>query len=213
MIVSGAVADKPSRLVDPAEPIELAWETSPYVSRGGLKLAGALDAFGIDPAGLRCLDLGSSTGGFTDLLLQRGAREVVAVDVGRGQLDWKLRGDPRVVSMEKTDVRDLDPAGLGRFDLVTADLSFISLRTVIPAVARLAVGARVVALVKPQFEVGRARVGKGGIVRDEALRAEAVNAVREAARAAGLRFLGEATSPVPGTEGNVEIFLDLQGLK
>jgi 23S rRNA (cytidine1920-2'-O)/16S rRNA (cytidine1409-2'-O)-methyltransferase len=205
VLVSGAVAMKPSRLVDPGEPIELVGEGLPFVSRGGLKLAAALDAFGIDPRGRRCLDLGASTGGFTDVLLQRGAVHVLAVDVGTGQLDWSLRTHPRVTSLERTDVRELEPDE--PVDLVVADLSFISLRTVMASIAAAAGDADVILLVKPQFEVGRARIGKGGIVRDPAAHRHAVDAVRDAAAAHGLSARGEIESPVPGTEGNKEFFL------
>lgn len=208
--VSGAPATKPGRLVDTAEPIEVVGDPRPYVSRGGVKLAGALDAFGMDPTGYRCLDLGASTGGFTDCLLGRGAREVVAVDVGRGQLDWSLRKDPRVEVRERTDVRDLDPGGLGSFDLVVCDLAFISLRTVLGPIAVVAGEAQVLALVKPQFEVGRGRVGKGGVVRDPALREEALRSVVRAAREAGLEAVGSCPAPIPGADGNVETFLLLR---
>jgi len=178
----------------------------PYVSRGGLKLEAALDAFGIDPSGRTALDIGASTGGFTDCLLQRGAVEVLAVDVGYGQLDWKLRNDPRVRVLEKTNIRHADPAALGRFDLVVIDVSFISLRLVLPvAAACLAPGGRIVALVKPQFEVGRGEVEKGGIVRDPAKQRAAVEAIRDFARKElGLRAEGVIPSPVRGARGNQE---------
>lgn len=208
--VSGAPALKPSRLVDPADPIEVSGPPPPYVSRGGVKLAGALDAFGIDVTRRRCLDAGASTGGFTDCLLQRGASSVVAVDVGRGQLDWSLRNDARVTAMERTDIRSLGGDAVGEVDLVVADLSFISLRTVMPALAGLARGADLVVLVKPQFEVGRASVGKGGVVRDDALRAGAVDAVAAAAGAAGLCTLATAESSIAGADGNREVFLHLR---
>lgn len=208
VLVSGSVAEKPARLVDDSEPIHVTGDLPRYVSRGGLKLEGALDAFVIDVSGMRCLDLGASTGGFTDCLLKAGASEVVAVDVGRGQLAWELRNHPSVKSMERTDVRDLDD--LGEFGLVTVDLSFISLRTVMPAVSRLAGRAPVLALVKPQFEVGRARVGSGGVVRDRSLHDEAVRAVVEAAAATGLHHHGTKESVLPGAEGNLEYFVLLR---
>lgn len=210
VLVSGSVADKPGRMVQPSEPIALARPVRPFVSRGGEKLEGALDAFRIDVAGRRCMDVGASTGGFTDCLLKRGAASVVAVDVGRGQLEWSLRKDSRVEVMEQTDVRDLDPATLGRFELVVVDLSFISLRTVMPSLARVAGGAPVVALVKPQFEVGRARVGSGGVVRDRALHDEAVSGVIEAAESIGLRCVARVQSPLLGAEGNKEFFVHLE---
>lgn len=207
VLVSGSVATKPARLVDAGEPIAFLREPPPYVSRGGEKLAGALEKLGIDPEGLRCLDVGSSTGGFTDCLLQRGATEVVACDVGRGQLDAKLRDDPHVRVLERTDVRDLDPQALGHVDLVVCDLSFISLRTVMPHLAALAADAPVLVLVKPQFEVGRGRVGKGGVVRDPGLRSEAVETVVAAAAEHDLAALGSCESPLAGAEGNREVFV------
>ncbi|MFZ5477128.1 MAG: TlyA family RNA methyltransferase, partial [Myxococcota bacterium] len=177
-IVSGNVlvddkpVDKPGTKVREEQVVRLREAPLKYVSRGGLKLEAALDAFGIDPAGRVCADLGASTGGFTDCLLQRGAARVYAIDVGYGQLAWKLRQDPRVVVMERTNVRHLEgpPEPLG---LVVGDLSFISLRLVVPALARLG-SPELVLLVKPQFEVGRADVGKGGLVRDPAARARAL---------------------------------------
>jgi 23S rRNA (cytidine1920-2'-O)/16S rRNA (cytidine1409-2'-O)-methyltransferase len=178
-----------------------------FVSRGGEKLEHALSRFGIDVAGLVVLDAGASTGGFTDCLLQRAAARVYAVDVGHGQLDQRLREDPRVVVMERTHIRDLESLP-EQPDLATVDVSFISLALVLPAVARvLAPSADVVALVKPQFEVGREAVGKGGVVRDPALRAEAVAHVRHAAEEAGFAVRGESPSVLPGPKGNQEIFL------
>ena len=189
--------------------VRLRAAAAPFVSRGGEKLAGALDAFGIDVGGQMALDVGASTGGFTDCLLQRGARRVVAVDVGRGQLAWTLRQDPRVTLLERTNARRLDPAMLPEVpDLATIDVSFISLRLVLPAIARVvAPHASIVALVKPQFEVGRGRVGKGGVVRDPGLRAEAVASVRAAAEGLGLMVRGETESVLPGPKGNREVFL------
>lgn len=208
--VSGSTATKPSRMVDPSEPVELTGPPPRYVGRGGLKLERALAAFGIDPSGTRCLDVGSSTGGFTDCLLQHGASEVVAVDVGTGQLDWSLRNDPRVRVLERTDVRDLDAAALGSFDLVVVDVSFISLRTVMPALTALAGAAPVVALVKPQFEVGRKHVGSGGVVRDPSLHTEAVDGVIGAAGAHGLAHVATEESPVTGADGNREFLVLLR---
>ncbi len=185
--------------------LRLKGEDHGYVSRGGVKLAGALDAFGVDPEGLVCADLGASTGGFTDCLLQRGAAKVYAVDVGYGQLAWKLRQDPRVVVLERTNVRHLEglpePAAL-----VVGDLSFISLKLVLPAIARLcAPGAQLVLLVKPQFEVGREQVGRRGLVRDADARAAAVRAVLEEATAQGFEALGDVESPIKGQKsGNTE---------
>jgi len=204
--VDGEVADKAGRAVAPDATIAVAGADHPWVSRGGVKLAAALDAFGIDPAGRRCLDVGASTGGFTDVALARGAAQVVALDVGRGQLDWKLRSDPRVVVMEGVNARLLDPADVpGPFGLVTVDVSFISLRLVLPAlVPVLAPDGDLVALVKPQFEAGRGQVGKGGVVRDPDVREAAIAAVLEAARELGLECRGRIASPIAGAAGNVE---------
>lgn len=183
-----------------------------WVSRGAHKLLGALESFGIPVAGRRCLDAGASTGGFTEVLLDRGAAEVVAVDVGYGQLAWALRTDPRVTVMERTNVRDLTADAIGGpVDLIVADLSFISLATVLPALTACASpGADIVPMVKPQFEVGKSRVGAGGVVADPALRADAVRSV--ARRAAELRWhtVAVAASPLPGPAGNVEYFLHLR---
>jgi 23S rRNA (cytidine1920-2'-O)/16S rRNA (cytidine1409-2'-O)-methyltransferase len=183
-----------------------------WVSRGAHKLIGALDAFGVAVHDRRCLDAGASTGGFTEVLIDRGAREVVAVDVGYGQLAWSLRNDSRVILMERTNVRDLtaDAVG-GPVDLVVADLSFISLATVLPALTSCASDdADIVPMVKPQFEVGKDRVGAGGVVSDPQLRADAVLTV--ASRAAGLHWstVGVTASPLPGPSGNVEYFLHLR---
>jgi len=204
------VIDKPATLVA-ADAVPTLAERRRYVSRGGEKLAGALDAFALDPAGLRCADVGASTGGFTDCLLQRGAASVFALDVGRGQLDAKLRGDPRVESLERTNVRHFAlPPDREPFDLVTADVSFISLRTVLPRLfALLRPGGRLLCLVKPQFELERKAAPKG-VVRDPELRARAVRDVRAAAEALGLRALGEAESVLAGPKGNREVFLLLE---
>jgi 23S rRNA (cytidine1920-2'-O)/16S rRNA (cytidine1409-2'-O)-methyltransferase len=210
VLVSGSIASKPERMVDEAEPIEFVGERPRFVSRGGEKLDPALDAFGIDVADLRCLDVGSSTGGFTDCLLQRGAAHVVALDVGRGQLAWSLRQDERVTVLERTDVREADPDVIGDVDLVVADLAFISLRTVLEAMTALAGDAPIVALVKPQFEVGKGRVGKGGVVRDVVLHAEAVAGVIAKAESLGLSCDQRFGSPVAGAEGNVEYFVLLR---
>jgi 23S rRNA (cytidine1920-2'-O)/16S rRNA (cytidine1409-2'-O)-methyltransferase len=198
---------KAGDLVEASVPLEVE-APLPYVSRGGEKLAGALDAFGVDPAGLVCLDVGASTGGFTDLLLQRGAERVHAVDVGRGQLAEALRRDPRVVSRERTNARGLTPALLGEpVGLAVIDVSFISLRLVLPPTAAcLAPGGRVVALVKPQFEAGRGRA-PGGVVRDPAVHREVLGAALDHARAAGLVPHGLVASSLLGPAGNREFFL------
>ncbi len=215
--VAGAVASKPATGVTTDAPIVVAEDpASPdYVSRGGHKLAGALAAFGplgLQVRGRRCLDAGASTGGFTDVLLRAGAAEVLAVDVGYGQLAWRLRQDPRVVVHDRTNIRDLTVDALGGpVDVVVGDLSFISLRLVLDAL--LAVSrptADLVLMVKPQFEVGKDRVGKGGVVRDPALRAGSVADVAAAADARGWGARALATSPLPGPSGNVEYFLWLR---
>lgn len=182
-----------------------------YVSRGGIKLEAALDAFGIDCAGLCVLDAGASTGGFTDCLLKRGAAHVVAVDVGYGQFDWGLRNDPRVTLLERTNIRFLAPDALPRpVDAAVADLSFISLRLVLPFFARaLPRRGWLAALVKPQFEVGRTDVGKGGVVRDPAKIRSAVSEVKHAAGKTGFTVSGEFDSPIRGPKGNREVFLHL----
>ncbi|HEX6969957.1 MAG TPA: TlyA family RNA methyltransferase [Micromonosporaceae bacterium] len=212
--VRGVTAGKPAAMVDPADAVRvLDADTGPdYVSRGGHKLAGALAAFapgGLSVAGRRCLDAGASTGGFTDVLLRAGAREVVAVDVGYGQLAWTLRADPRVRVLERTNVRNLTPEMIdGPVDLTVADLSFISLRLVLPALAACTRPEGDLALmVKPQFEVGRERVGSGGVVRDPQLRVEAVLQVVAAAADLGLGLVDVAASPLPGPSGNVEFFV------
>lgn len=209
VLVQGAVADKPSRLVDPAEAVVLSAPPPRFVSRGGLKLEAALDEFGIEVGGRRALDVGASTGGFTDCLLQRGAAAVVAVDVGRGQLHERLAGDVRVDSRERTDVRNLTLAQVGGqpFELIVADLSFISLRSVLPVLlGDLALpGADVVALVKPQFEAGRQAVSAGrGVIRDPAIWSATLTRVISAMIDEGATMMGLMVSPVTGAEGNVE---------
>jgi len=210
VLVAGASADKSSRMVAPAEPVQILGPPPPYVSRGGLKLEGALDHFGVSVEGLRVLDAGASTGGFTDCVLQRGARAVVAVDVGHGQLHPKLRDDPRVQVMERANVRHLSPSDIGGpADVVVADLSFISLVTVASALlACVRPGGPLVVLVKPQFEAGRAEVSRGrGVIRDP----EVWNRVKERVGGAfterGAAIMGWMTSPIQGTDGNVEFLL------
>jgi 23S rRNA (cytidine1920-2'-O)/16S rRNA (cytidine1409-2'-O)-methyltransferase len=211
VFVDGVRVEKPGKEVYPEAQLLLK-EDIPYVSRGGIKLAGALDGFQIDPTGLAILDAGASSGGFTHCLLLRGAARVLAVDVGYGQLDWSLRKDPRVTLMERTNIRFLDPARLPYpVDAAVADLSFISLKLVLPKLAEIMpAGGWIVPLVKPQFEVGRNEVGKGGVVRDpEKIRA-AVAGVSECARDSGLEVLGELESPITGPKGNREFFLHLR---
>lgn len=202
---------KPGELIATNAPLWVHGSDHPYVSRGGVKLAAALDAFGIDPGGRVCLDIGASTGGFTDCLLKRGAARVWAVDVGYGQFAWELRTDPRVRLVERANIRSLpreiiaDP-----IDLAVIDVSFISLRLVIPkAIEFLNPEGRLIALVKPQFEVGRAYVARGGIVRDLAHRTRAVDEVVAAADAAGLRHDGTIPSPIQGQDGNQEYLIAL----
>ena len=206
--VDGRAVDKPGTGVgeDAVLDVERAAE---FVSRGGVKLANALDALGVDVAGASALDLGASTGGFTDCLLSRGAARVIALDVGYGQLDWRLRQDPRVTVMERTNARDLTPEALPWApDLVTCDLSFISIGTVWGAVVPcLAPGWRAMVMVKPQFEVGRERVGSGGVVRDPAAREDAVRGVIEVIEATAGRVVGTADSGLPGPKGNREVFV------
>jgi 23S rRNA (cytidine1920-2'-O)/16S rRNA (cytidine1409-2'-O)-methyltransferase len=212
--VAGLTAGKPATQVGRDVPITVSGDGGPeYVSRGGHKLAGALAAFtGVTVAGRRCLDAGASTGGFTDVLLRAGAGHVVAVDVGYGQLAWPLRTDPRVTVLERMNVRDLRPGQVAPAPgLVVGDLSFISLAIPLPALVRCAdPDADFVLLVKPQFEVGKGRVGAGGVVRDPALRAEAVAGVAGAAVPLGLGVAGVTASPLPGPAGNVEYFLWLR---
>lgn len=206
-------ASKPSTAVTPAANlivIESAERT--WVSRGAHKLIGALDAFAVSPEGRRCLDAGASTGGFTEVLLDRGARQIVAADVGYGQLAWSLRSDDRVVVLERTNVRELTAEAIdGEVDLVVADLSFISLSTVLPALTACASDlADIVPMVKPQFEVGKERVGAGGVVSDPALRADAVLTVANRAQELGWHAVNVTASPLPGPSGNVEYFLHLR---
>jgi 23S rRNA (cytidine1920-2'-O)/16S rRNA (cytidine1409-2'-O)-methyltransferase len=212
VLVGGATASKPSALVSPADPLALAGPARRWASRGGDKLAPVLDSLGVAVAGRRCLDAGASTGGFTDVLLAAGAVEVVAVDVGYGQLDLRLRQDPRVRVLDRTNVRALTAEQVGGpVDLTVADLSFISLRLVVPVLASLTRrDGDLVVLVKPQFEAGRAAVGRGGVVRDPAVRAAAVRGVAEAAAASGLGVAGVRPSPLPGPAGNLELFLHLR---
>ncbi|MEL3890077.1 TlyA family RNA methyltransferase [Ferrovibrio sp. MS7] len=202
--------DKPGHAVAADQPLELRGKPHPWVSRGGIKLKHALEHFGLDATGRVCLDIGASTGGFTDVLLQHGAAKVYAVDVGEGQLDWRLRNDPRVVVLEKTNARHLTAEQVPEaVDAVVCDASFIGLETVLPAPLALAKpGAFAVALIKPQFEVGRERVGKGGVVRDAALHDEVCARIRAWFEGlAGWRVLGLEPSPILGPEGNREFLI------
>ncbi|MCX6634008.1 MAG: TlyA family RNA methyltransferase [Acidobacteria bacterium] len=207
VLVDGQKARKPGQAVKRDSCVELI-ERLPFVGRGGLKLKGALDGFGIDVAGKVCVDIGSSTGGFTDCLLQRGAARVYAVDVGAGQLDWKLRNDPRVVVKESVNARYLTPGDIGEpADLVTCDVSFISVTMILPALVRLLKPAGImIVLVKPQFEAGRRQVGKGGIVKDPALHASVCARIEAAVRGYGFQT-AIMDSPILGAEGNREFLL------
>jgi 23S rRNA (cytidine1920-2'-O)/16S rRNA (cytidine1409-2'-O)-methyltransferase len=204
--VDGEVADKPSRIVDEGTLLEVA-KPPAFVSRGGVKLEAALTSFGLDVTGTACADVGASTGGFTDCLLQHGAARVFAVDVGHGILHWKLRQDPRVAVMERTNVRYLS-ALEGPVDLVTIDVAFISLRLVLPVITHwLTTGGDVIALVKPQFEAGRKAVGKGGVVRDPAIHRQVLVTIADAMEEAGLGVQGVICSPLRGPKGNVEFLM------
>lgn len=210
--VDGQKADKPGQQVDENSSIEIRGETLPFVSRGGLKLEKAMETFGLSLEGMTCADIGASTGGFTDCMLQKGAAKVYAVDVGYGQLAWKLRTDPRVVNLERTNIRYVTeeqiPEGL---DFLSVDVSFISLGLVLPVAYRLLKpGSRMVCLVKPQFEAGRDKVGKKGVVRDPAVHREVIGRVLDIAEGLGFSPGGLTFSPVKGPEGNIEYLLLLQ---
>ena len=215
MVMAGVVlvdeqrVEKPSHQFDPNSSIRIKGNDDPstrYVGRGGLKLEAALREFQVDVAGLICLDVGASTGGFTDCLLQNGARRVVAIDVGHNQIDWRLRNDPRVEVREGVNARYLQPQDfLQPFDLAVMDVSFISATKVLPAIVPLVVaGGAIITLIKPQFEVGRGEVGGGGIVRDPAKRQRVIEEVNNAARELGLKVMQVIESPIAGAEGNVE---------
>ena len=204
--VDGQKADKPGISYDETVSVEVRGAVCPYVSRGGLKLEKALRDFGVNPEGFVCSDSGASTGGFTDCLLQQGARKVFAIDVGYGQLDWKIRSDPRVVVMERTNIRYVTPEQLGEpLDLSVIDVSFISLKIVLPAIkALLKPTGQVVCLIKPQFEAGKEKVGKKGVVRDPQTHQEVLDQFVALAHALEFRILGLTFSPVKGPEGNIE---------
>ncbi len=203
--VNGAVLAKASQIIRPDDQVTAA-QPHPYVSRGGIKLKAALDAFGLDPSGLACLDCGASTGGFSDVLLRAGAAHVTAVDTGRDQFHASLRDDPRIALMEGTDVRALRPVDLpGAPAFLVCDVSFISLSLVLPALTRLAAPSAVlIALVKPQFDVGRAATGKGGVVKDAAAALGSVARIESEVMALGWRLVGRIDSPIPGGDGNTE---------
>lgn len=207
--IHGRVMDKASAQVNGAAEIVIR-EPLPYVSRGGYKLAGALDAFAVNPQDLLCADIGASTGGFTDVLLQRGAAKVYAMDVGYGQLAWKLRQDARVVALDRVNARYAEPLP-ERLDLVVIDVSFISLELILPtAKSFLKPDGQIIALIKPQFEAGREQVGRGGIVRDPQVHAQTIEKITRAAERIGLQRRGLIQSPIQGTEGNVEFLIHLE---
>ncbi len=208
-LVNDQKVDKAGTLVPEDADIRIIGERMPYVSRGGLKLEGALKHFNVSAEGRTALDVGASTGGFTDCLLQHGAKKVYAVDVGYGQIAWKLRQDPRVVVIERTNIREIDPSLIPeKIDLVVVDASFISLEKVIPPVMRfLSPNAGIIALIKPQFEVGKNQVGKGGIVRDEAARNAAVRKIEEFVKGLGLEVKGVVESSITRQDGNVEFLI------
>jgi 23S rRNA (cytidine1920-2'-O)/16S rRNA (cytidine1409-2'-O)-methyltransferase len=213
--VNGDVVSKAGAPVAPDAQVTLIEPDHPYVGRGGVKLAHALDVFGIEADGRVALDVGASTGGFTDVLLRRGARRVVALDVGHSQLDWKIRSDPRVIVLERCNARTLTaealPADARAFAIITMDVSFISVRQILPALVPLLLPeADLLVLVKPQFEAGREEVGKGGLVLDAAVHARVIDEVAAAANALGLTRVAMTESPITGTEGNREFFLHLR---
>ena len=209
--VNGQKADKPGTAFEETVEIEVRGAVCPYVSRGGLKLEKALRDFGVDPTGYVCSDSGASTGGFTDCLLQQGAKKVFAIDVGYGQLDWKIRSDPRVVVMERTNVRYVTPEQLGEpLDLSVIDVSFISLRIVLPVIKTfLKQDGQVLCLIKPQFEAGKEKVGKKGVVREPETHKEVLDNFVDLTKETGFTILGLTFSPVKGPEGNIEFLAHL----
>ena len=218
MIMAGRVfvqdrpIDKPGQMIRSSDSIEIRGLDMPYVSRGGLKLEEALRQFGIDVTGRVCLDIGASTGGFTDCLLQHGAARVYAVDVGYGQLAWKLRNDPRVIVIERTNVREMPQESIPeKVELATVDVSFISLKIVVPHLLKwLAADGRIVVLIKPQFEVGKGLVGKGGVVRDEALHRQVIQTLSAYFQTLGLTTTDALPSPILGPKGNREFLMELR---
>ena len=211
VFVAGQRVDKAGTAVDPEAEIQVRGSACPYVSRGGLKLEKALRDFGVDPAGYVCSDSGASTGGFTDCLLQQGAKKVYAIDVGYGQLAWSIRSDPRVVVMERTNIRNVTPEMLGeKLDLSVVDVSFISLRLVLPVIRELlGPKGQVLCLIKPQFEAGKEKVGKKGVVRELDTHVEVLEQFLETARGLGFTVVGLTYSPVKGPEGNIEFLAHL----
>ena len=212
VLVNGSIVDKPGTKVDSEAHIRLQEEESPYVSRGGKKLKAAIDSFGIDPEGMVVMDIGASTGGFTDCILQEGARKVYAVDVGYGQLAWKLQQDPRAVNLERRNIRYLKREEIDEeVDLILIDTSFISIEKFLSHLLLfLKGGGMILSLIKPQFEVGKGQVGKGGVVRDGALHQKVVDRISEFCCGLGLKVLGVIESPLLGPKGNKEFFICLK---
>ncbi len=210
--VDGGTVDKPGAQIDMEARLEVQGENSSYVSRGGEKLEGALKAFAVDPRGMVAMDVGASTGGFTDCILQKGAEKVYAVDVGYGQLAWRLRKDPRVVNLERRNIRYLRREEIKEeLDLILVDTSFISVEKFLPhLLGFLKKGGAIVSLIKPQFEVGRKEVGKGGVVRDKALHQKVIDRISDFSRGLGLKVLGVTESPLLGPKGNKEFFIYLK---
>ena len=208
VLIDEMVYDKAGTMVDTESEIRVKGDTCPYVSRGGLKLEKSINTWDLDLKGFTCMDIGSSTGGFTDCMLQNGAEKVYALDVGTNQLDYRLRVDPRVVVMEKTNIRDVDPDTFEKLDFISIDVSFISLNLVLPVASQLLKeGGELVSLVKPQFEAGREKVGKGGIVRDKSVHHEVIENVIKYALNADLTPCGLSYSPITGAKGNIEYLL------
>ena len=212
VVVDGEIEDKAGSLFKEDIPIEIRGKMNPYVSRGGFKLAKALDIFAVSVEDKVCADVGSSTGGFTDCMLQKGAKRVYAIDVGRGQLDWKLRSDPRVVTMEKTNIRYITPEDLGdEIEFTSVDVSFISLTKVLNPVFEFMIpDGEVMALIKPQFEAGREKVGKKGVVKDPLVHQEVMEKVADYAKSIGFDVKGIDFSPIKGPEGNIEYLMFLR---
>jgi len=212
VVINGSIVDKPGTQIDPEADIRLQEEDSPYVSRGGKKLKGAIDSFGIDPKGMAVMDVGASTGGFTDCILQKGARKVYAVDVGYGQLAWKLQQDPRVVNLERRNIRYLKREEIDEeIDLILIDTSFISIEKFLSHLLQfLKDGGMILSLIKPQFEVGKGQVGKGGVVRNGGLHQKVINRISEFCCSLGLKILGVIESPLLGPKGNKEFFIWLR---
>jgi len=210
--IGSEIVDKPGTMVDEEAPVQIHGEDPPYVSRGGIKLDGALRAFGVDPFGMEVMDIGASTGGFTDCVLHKGALKVYAVDVGYGQLAWELRKDPRVINLEKRNVRYLKREEIGgEVDLIVIDTSFISIEKFLPHLLDfLKEEGAIIGLIKPQFEVGKGEVGKGGVVKDPVLHQSVIERISRFCESLGLKVLGVVESPLLGPKGNKEFFIHLR---